>query len=748
MRSSNKSQPATVSLDHRRPTTAYQTAPVQPQEPTHNLAKHTHRAYEVKNIGGKRRGGERHQAGPAMHGYSSQNNTVGKGKGHLAVNSREESSTNSTPVSYGRYRGISAKYSSSNLADSGCSSMEFDKCLTSTGPLDGSRQFEREPRYQSGHDPNYLANKAHSTNYLTDYNRLRRQHGDSLNDSGIIDTTTGEESVKSPRNRHHRLANGEVNNSHVNNPVVSQRTMRFEYTRPRTPPQASPAWYETPTQSPVQESSSDTPWRHDGSPHVRVDRPSAWHDRKSPSVQRRLRLDGSQPTSPCSPRSPRTHIADAKLSPTSAEVCNINQNSTLATQHLHVRQSPREEIQESASYADMTAASTSSNGVTTSANLTPSQYLENPLNRAFRLLQEGTDESPNELNMTSISRLDFDMALVGDESNHFPPISDYKTSVGVSAMGQETVRVKCRNQKCGKTEELGEARKSFKTCHNCYTYYCSRECRKAHWERHKKKCLFSKVNSICKHVMKKVHDDESLTADCTRIARAGYINKGRGCVLLVFSSHIKAEELLSQGAEASEALPVYCSIEEIQEQSSSLGEHLFELLDMCRSYNPEIKFVLEVVVIASMGGEVQSRAPRQDGSSIKKCTKLRLSTGQARQAPVKEEAETLILTAMPGIEFADAAVDRKAREVCFINIQRQLRQRGISLRHHYPEVYSKLCSYVGDGEHFTPITIFPYDKNTGKRFMCLIMPDSDPDAKWMERPDLLKELGLSTELYK
>jgi MYND finger len=46
--------------------------------------------------------------------------------------------------------------------------------------------------------------------------------------------------------------------------------------------------------------------------------------------------------------------------------------------------------------------------------------------------------------------------------------------------------IHCRNSKCGKMATGLEARREFKTCHNCNAYYCSRECRRAHWEKHKK----------------------------------------------------------------------------------------------------------------------------------------------------------------------------------------------------------------------------------------------------------------------
>ena len=37
-------------------------------------------------------------------------------------------------------------------------------------------------------------------------------------------------------------------------------------------------------------------------------------------------------------------------------------------------------------------------------------------------------------------------------------------------------------------------------------------------------------------------------------------------------------------------------------------------------------------------------------------------------------------------------------------------------------IYSALLDYVESGETFAPIDIYPVDRKTGKKFLCLIMP--------------------------
>ena len=90
---------------------------------------------------------------------------------------------------------------------------------------------------------------------------------------------------------------------------------------------------------------------------------------------------------------------------------------------------------------------------------------------------------------------------------------DSKNDQPETEIDEEAVIIQCRNTKCGKSTKLSEARKSFKTCHNCFTYYCSRDCRKEHWERHKRKCLFSRINSGCKHITKKVQNSDTIAEE-------------------------------------------------------------------------------------------------------------------------------------------------------------------------------------------------------------------------------------------
>jgi len=107
--------------------------------------------------------------------------------------------------------------------------------------------------------------------------------------------------------------------------------------------------------------------------------------------------------------------------------------------------------------------------------------------------------------------------------------------------------INCRNSKCGKSASGLEARREFKTCHNCNAYYCTRECRRAHWEKHKKVCMQSRVGALCKQIISHVKDDSDIVSHLSTVAKRGLLAKGRGCVKLFFSSPDRAERFLTGG---------------------------------------------------------------------------------------------------------------------------------------------------------------------------------------------------------
>uniref|UniRef100_A0A8C9UDT6 Apical junction component 1 homolog n=1 Tax=Serinus canaria TaxID=9135 RepID=A0A8C9UDT6_SERCA len=309
---------------------------------------------------------------------------------------------------------------------------------------------------------------------------------------------------------------------------------------------------------------------------------------------------------------------------------------------------------------------------------------------------------------------------------------------------EEDDMMMCSNAKCRRTETMFNACLYFKSCHSCYTYYCSRHCRREDWDTHKASCVYGRVGSICRHVLQFCRENTEVHKAFSRIAKVGYLSRGRGVLFLGFPNAGSAENFLQFGLESLLMSPTYLSLRELDSYSDNLGEYAQELRETGNQYDPNECFLLNVTVAVTQ--KVPERpSPKMQVPTVRKYAKVALASSSPEKKILKKERdmETLILTPPPGTADIDKDGEegRKAREVCFINIQRELRIRGVFLRHEFPAVYEQLCDFVESNKRFTPTTIYPIDKRTGKQFMCMIMAASEPRTlDWVASPNLLDDI--------
>ncbi|KAG5840814.1 apical junction component 1 homolog [Anguilla rostrata] len=302
----------------------------------------------------------------------------------------------------------------------------------------------------------------------------------------------------------------------------------------------------------------------------------------------------------------------------------------------------------------------------------------------------------------------------------------------------------CSNSKCRRTETLFNACLYFKSCHSCYTYYCSRNCRREDWDVHKESCLYGRVGSICRRVIKFCRETGEIHKAFSRIAKVGYLSRGRGVLFLGFPNPGSSDNFLQYGLESLLMAPTYLSLRELDGFKDNLGSYCKELQEAGDEYDPSECFLLNVSI--AVGEQVPDRpSPRVQAPTVRKYAKVSLASTSPERKVLKKESdmETLILTPPPGTSDIDKEGEegRKAREICFINIQRELRTRGVFLRHEYPQVYQQLVEFVESNKRFTPTTIYPIDKRTGKQFMCMIMAASEPRTlDWVANPHLLDDI--------
>ncbi|XP_067114696.1 apical junction component 1 homolog [Osmerus mordax] len=302
----------------------------------------------------------------------------------------------------------------------------------------------------------------------------------------------------------------------------------------------------------------------------------------------------------------------------------------------------------------------------------------------------------------------------------------------------------CSNNKCRRTETLFNACLYFKSCHSCYTYYCSRNCRREDWDIHKESCLYGRIGSVCRHIIKHCRETVEVHKAFSRIAKVGFLSRGRGVLFLGFPNPGSSSNFLQHGLESLLMSPTYLSLRELDSFKDNLGEYCKELQEAGTEYDPNECFLLNVSI--AVGDQLpDGPSPRNQAPTVRKYAKVALASFSPERKVHKKESdmETLILTPPPGTADIDKEGEegRKAREICFINIQRELRIRGVFLRHEYPQVYQQLCEFVESNRRFTPTTIYPIDKRTGKQFMCMIMAASEPRTlDWVGTPHLLDDI--------
>lgn len=289
------------------------------------------------------------------------------------------------------------------------------------------------------------------------------------------------------------------------------------------------------------------------------------------------------------------------------------------------------------------------------------------------------------------------------------------------AKGQRTT-MKCRNSKCRYEVPIEEGRKNFKTCHHCYTYYCSKKCRSEHRPRHKQNCLQSRLNSVCKRVLRTIHDESPLTDEFSKKAFTGLLKGGKGCLILVFESCQEAEEfIVNPKIKDNLSYHSLTELRRISEMHDDDTGYIAKLLKTVADYNPDMKFVLDVEIDGGM--EQRHPLPRNKTTIMREYAKFRLSDSYKLIPQKNGPFRPLIFTEVPSEE----STELNKRRVFFAHVQSKLFERGIRLEKDYPDIYVRLCDYVERNEHFSPVCIYPIDNRTGKEFMCLIMPDSEAD---------------------
>lgn len=331
-----------------------------------------------------------------------------------------------------------------------------------------------------------------------------------------------------------------------------------------------------------------------------------------------------------------------------------------------------------------------------------------------------------------------------EQQQQAPAATSQNQNRRVSLDSSETTRsgdlLRCRYPKCEVVATPSEAKKIFKSCHNCNFSYCSRDCRRAHWEKHRRACLHSRVSAICRQVLSSCKDDPDSLKHLSILARRGFLTQGRGVVRLLFRSPENADLFIKQGFQC---LGEVNYVRWPDLLPAEMGPELYsELLRLSTEYKTDSKMLVYVAICVVSEAPGTGTAPvKWERQLVSRCAKLKLcksiqndktlfnlgasSPGSSQIVRQEFNTDILILTFNATDKFT-----QKSREIIMSNILLILHQKGIELRKHFPEVFQRLNSYVeGLCDRFLPVTIHPRSRETGRAFVCIIMPVSGESEK-------------------
>lgn len=294
----------------------------------------------------------------------------------------------------------------------------------------------------------------------------------------------------------------------------------------------------------------------------------------------------------------------------------------------------------------------------------------------------------------------------------------------------------CAN--CRLKTSINEAQNFYLMCNYCETWYCSRQCRGENWHIHKALCMFGRIASTCKRVIKFCNSNPETQLFLSQIARRGFIDKGRGCVNIKFNAVWSAENFCMFGLSHLQEHPTFISKENFFT--------LPELSTATENYNPDIKYILIVSICIKTGLSETTVEPGI--RCVQKSAQLRLSLICKYLKPETEMSSILILKISPGNLQSSQSEDRKVRETSFINIQQTLSERGVNLRHHYPKLYRKLIDFVAEGKHFPPSIFSTVGKGISEQTTYVVMVEYEPDIEWILDPYHFNHLEIKTTLTR
>ena len=154
----------------------------------------------------------------------------------------------------------------------------------------------------------------------------------------------------------------------------------------------------------------------------------------------------------------------------------------------------------------------------------------------------------------------------------------------------------CQNRGCGKAEILlGRIQVAFKSCSFCFTHYCSARCQNENFKEHMKVCFYGKIDANLTELARILGESE-MNANLSRMAYDGYIQRGKGCLFMIFSSKEELQELVNRKTLTSKQQPLYSSVADV-ERGCVKNKYRQKLLRTISAYEPAMQFVVNIAIV-------------------------------------------------------------------------------------------------------------------------------------------------------
>ena len=302
---------------------------------------------------------------------------------------------------------------------------------------------------------------------------------------------------------------------------------------------------------------------------------------------------------------------------------------------------------------------------------------------------------------------------------------EYFVPLNTISKRPESRIISCAFGPCKRKDVVDWSQRSqFTSCVSCFTYYCSKECRKSHWKEHKLTCYYGRINYYTKALLRRFETNSKINERLSRLALEGFQGEGRGCVLITFSSPMAAKFFLVSGTNVFVKDPAYATLNEVM-SGGIITKHQVLLQQTMQDYNPEYEFVTNLTVFVGKQNQIMSSSrSRFNTSALLRCSKIplnRIFLSSDCETPYPDTSYDIKVFYLPRSKKHHFINETEARRYYCREVSYGLRKYGVFLKRDHPEAYDTLCLYVEHNVEFVPITL--YGQANGSNYKCVVFPE-------------------------